>query len=105
MRVRVSVGEEITRSGGVAGWAWWVGPVGPVVSWAEARGVSLPFFWSFVFLFCIFFLLFIFSSVLIQFKIFMHSVKVCFLHLKYLNIIWHNQNILFLMFENFDVCL
>ena len=25
---RVSVGEEIRRIGGVAGWAWWVGPVG-----------------------------------------------------------------------------
>ena len=53
---RVSVGEEIRRSGGVAGWA---GLVGPMASWAAVQqggGASLSlFFVSLVFLFCIFF--------------------------------------------------
>ena len=67
-------------SRGWAGWARWVGPVGPR---PREGGVLLLFLFSF-FSFCIFFLLFIFSSVLIQFKIFMHLIKLSLLHHNYL---------------------
>ena len=63
--------------------AWPAGPSGPVGGgWPSL--LYYYFFWSFVFLFCIFFLLFIFPSVVIQFKIFMHFIKLCLLHHHYL---------------------
>ena len=80
--------------GGASGeWGWYMGCGGGPAWWVVAQlgrwpagpepgGVSFPFL--FVFLFCIFFLLFIFSSVLIQFKIFMHFIKLCLLHHNYL---------------------
>ena len=78
-------------AGGLAGWAWWVGRVGP-----RSRGFSSFFV---CFLFCIFFLLFIFFSVLFQFKLFRHFIKMCLLHHIYLCKIWHLPNIFVLNFE------
>ena len=82
-----------------------MGHVGWPASWASGPlgggSLFILLLLVLVFLFLFPFYLFISFSVLIQFKIFMHSVKVCFLHLKYLNINWHTPNILVLKFENF----
>ena len=70
----MGVGEEWSAGpGGLAQLGLW--SAGP-----KPGGVSLLSF----FVFCIFFLLFIFSSVLIQFKIFSNFIKLCPLHHNYL---------------------
>ena len=73
-----------------------VGPVGP----GSSGGVSFCFFVLFSF-FVISFLLFICFSVLFQFKLFRHFIKMCLPHHIYLCKIWHLPNIFILIFENF----
>ena len=66
-RVRDSVGEEIRRSGGVAGWAWWVGPVGGcgLLGRSPVGGFAFSFFLALFFVFCfLFFIYFLLISVL-----------------------------------------
>ena len=71
------------------GWAMgWAGPFGrrrPARPLGPAWGGGVVVFVLFLFLFHLFLFVY-FPFCFIQFKIFMYSVKVCFLHLKYLNI-------------------
>ena len=69
----------------------------------EETGFKLfrHFCFCFVLFFVISFLLFIFFSVLFQFKLFRHFIKMCLPHHIYLCKIWHLPNIFILIFENF----
>jgi len=78
-------------------------PAGPGVwpSWARVQWGAAPPFVFFVLFFVISFLLFICFSVLFQFKLFRHFIKMCLPHHIYLGKIWHLPNIFILIFENF----
>ena len=76
------------RQGGPAGWAWGLAQLGQ----GPVGGGSSPFFVLFSF-FVISFLLFICFSVLFQFKLFRHFIKMCLPHHIYLGKIWHLPNI------------
>ena len=93
--------ERPGERAGSAGWARWAGLACELGRLVQGGVGCLLIFCICLFLVLFFFFILFSFSVLIQFKIFMHSVKVCFLHLKYLGIICHTPNILVLMFENF----
>ena len=77
-------GSEVDRPGGLYQVGLRPKEGGLAAAGPKPMGQGVSLFLLLFCLFCIFFLLFIFSSVLIQFKIFMHFIKLCLLHHNYL---------------------